>query len=156
MKWRFDRFERKSFLPAGIWRKKNMLLSVKECRKRLMPLTWNLAVSCLDSTMMSDRTGWKLNLFALISMSRSNFIHSLIAWFNESFVFFCECLSARCGLSLINSQVLELLVFQVWGNDTLIWVRLCLNLSINHIWWGNHLAFSRTIVRHYPDFSVWQ
>lgn len=66
----------------------------------------------------NDPRGWKLNLFVLISTSRSNFIDLSIAWFNESFVFFCECLTARCGLTLINSQVLELLVFQVFGNDS--------------------------------------
>lgn len=54
-----------------------------------------------------------------------------------------------CGLTLVNSQVLELLVFQVFSNDSQIWVRLCLNLPINHIWWGSYLAFGRTSVHYY-------
>lgn len=134
-----------------MWRK-NMLLSVKECRKRLMPLVIGCQHGVLHSTMFNDPRGWKWNLFILISTFRDNFINWLIAWFNESFVFFCECLNARCGLTLINSQVLELLVFQVFGNDSHICVRLCLNLSINHIWWGSYLALSRMSIHYYPDF----
>lgn len=81
-------------------------------------------------------------------------MNCLAQW--KFFVFFCECLNARCGLTLINSQVLELLVFQVFGNDSQIWVRLCLNLSINHIWWGKYLALSRMSVHGYPDFFLCQ
>lgn len=139
-----------------MWRK------ICHCQLRSVGQDWcrSFVIGCqrgvLHSTMLNDPRGWKLNLLVLISTARSNFIDLSIAWFNESFVFFCECLTARCGLTLINSQVLELLVFQVFGNDSQIWVRLCLNLSINHIWCGNYLALSRMSVHYYPDFFVWQ